>query len=163
MPGVKWLGLLLLLLTGCAKAPLPPVTPATATDVLNAVHHANAKVVLVNMWASWCGPCREEFPDLLRLQRDYAARGLKVLLVSWDDTAEEAAQFLAKAGVTMPSFIKAQTRRDEEFLQAFAPNLADGIPKTLLYDATGKLRTVWVGATTYAEFEQRVNAVLNAP
>ena len=159
MPGVKWFGLLLLLLTGCAK-PLPPVTPATAADVLDAVRHAGAKVVLVNMWASWCGPCREEFPDLVRLQKNYATRGLKVVFVSWDDTANDAAKFLAKEGVTTPSFIKADTQKDEDFLKDIEPKLTTAIPKTLIYDATGKLQTFWEGAATYAEFEQKVLAGL---
>ena len=100
---------------------------------------------------------------MVRLQRDYAERGLKIVYVSWDDTANDAAKFLAKEGVTAPSFIKASTQRDEDFLKAFEPKLTDAIPKTLIYDGTGKLRTFWEGGATYVEFEQKLKAVLAGP
>ena len=49
------------------------------------------KVVLINLWATWCVPCREEFPDLIRLYGKYQARGLELILISVDD-AEQRGQ-----------------------------------------------------------------------
>src|SRR5437867_71672 len=89
----------LVALAGCSEPKnLPPVTPATSQDIQKLTRNSDAKAVLVNMWASWCGPCREEFPDLVKLQRDYEKRGLKVVFVSWDDRPEDAARFLARQG-----------------------------------------------------------------
>lgn len=154
----------LLALAGClAACGKPSVTPATSTDVLTAVRAAGAKVVLVNFWAAWCGPCREEFPALVRLQNDYADRGLKVIYVSWDDTAAEAAKFLAREGVKSPSFLKAKQQGDQDFIHAFEPKLTGALPTTLIYDGTGKLRSFWEGSATYAEFETKINAVLGGP
>jgi thiol-disulfide isomerase/thioredoxin len=149
-------------LVWCSREPknLPAVTPATAQEVVRATRNPDAKAVLVNMWASWCGPCREEFPDLVRLQRDYEARGLKVVFVSWDDTPQIAAKFLANEGVTSPSFIKADSQNDQDFVNGINSNLTGVIPATLIYDRDGKLRDFWEGATSYATFEQKVQTVL---
>jgi thiol-disulfide isomerase/thioredoxin len=152
----------LVALAGCSREPknLPAVTPVTSKEVLQATHNTEAKAVLVNMWASWCGPCRMEFPDLVKLQRDYEARGLKVVFVSWDDNAQIAAKFLAQQGVTTPSFIKTDAQNDQDFINGVSSNLTGAIPATLIYDSTGKLRDMWEGAVSYEEFAQKVNAVL---
>jgi thiol-disulfide isomerase/thioredoxin len=148
-------------LAGCGEPKnLPPVTPVTSKEVLQATRAAGAKVVLLNMWASWCGPCRMEFPDLVKLQRDYAARGLKVVFVSWDDRPEDAARFLARQGVTTPSFIKGSAQNDQDFISGINSKLTGGIPATLIYDSTGKLRDMWEGAVSYEEFARKVDAIL---
>ena len=151
----------LVMLAGCGQPKnLPPVTPATGQDITRATRNSNAKVVLVNLWASWCGPCREEFPDLVRLQRDYESRGLKVVFVSWDDNAQIAAKFLARQGVTNASFIKADSQNDQDFLAGIEPRLSGAIPATLIYDGSGKLRDFWEGAVTYETFKQKVESVM---
>src|SRR5713226_9102751 len=86
------------------------VTPVTAADVQRVVHDSGAKAVLVNMWATWCGPCREEFPGLVRVARKYEGQGLKVLLVSADTETDLPAvkKFLAEHGVEFPAYLKAE-------------------------------------------------------
>ena len=146
------------LLAACSR---PAVKPVTAAEVLQAVREPGAKAVLVNLWASWCGPCREEFPDLVRLERAYAAKGLRVVFVSWDDNARAAVKFLAKQGVTAPSLIKSDAENDQKFLTGIEPKLSGALPATLIYDGQGKLQSWWEGAVSYAEFEKKVVAVLN--
>src|SRR5882724_6302379 len=139
--------LLFAMLASCGQPKnQPPVTPATAQDVVRATRNPEAKAVLVNLWASWCGPCRMEFPDLVKLQRDYESRGLKVVFVSWDDNAQIAAKFLANQGVTSASFIKIDTQNDQDFLNGINPKLTGAIPATLIYDHDGKLREFWEGS-----------------
>ena len=77
------------------------VSPVTSADVQKAIHDPAAKAVLVNVWATWCGPCREEFPGLVRVAEKYNGQGLKVILVSADETTDVAAvkKFLADEGV----------------------------------------------------------------
>jgi thiol-disulfide isomerase/thioredoxin len=147
-------------LVGCTPKNLPPVTPVTAQELIRATHGTGAKVVLVNLWASWCGPCREEFPNLVKLQRVYEPRGLKVIFVSWDDTPQIAARFLAKQGVTSPAFIKADSQNDQDFINGIEPRLTGAIPATLLYDGTGTLRDFWEGAASYERFEQKVQSII---
>jgi thiol-disulfide isomerase/thioredoxin len=154
------------LLTACGNrepepVPPPPVTPGNAQDVLRAVHEPGAKAVLVNMWASWCGPCREEFPDLVRVQREFAPQGLRVVFVSWDDTTNEAAAFLGKRGVSTPSFLKLGKQSDQDFLAALDPKLTGALPTTLIYDGKGRLLQSWEEEASYDKFKQAVQKALS--
>jgi thiol-disulfide isomerase/thioredoxin len=112
---------------------------------VQAVREPGAKVVLVNMWASWCGPCRQEFPDLVKLARNYRERGLRVVLVSWDDKAGDAQKFQQKQGVDFPSYIKSGDQSDTKFIEVFEPQWTGEFPATMIYDGTSKLRYYWEG------------------
>jgi thiol-disulfide isomerase/thioredoxin len=138
-----------------------PVTPATAADIQQAVREPGAKVVLLNMWATWCGPCREEFPDLVKLAKDYRDRGLRVVFVSWDDDEAMARQFLAEQGVDFPSYIKVSSESDPNFINAIEPRWTGAFPATMIFDARGKVQNFWEGKASYAQLEQRVLEVLN--
>ncbi len=154
----------LCLLAAChprSAAVPPPVTAAAAQDVLRAVHESGSKVVLLNMWASWCGPCRQEFPDLVRVQREFEPKGLKVVFVSWDDTTDEAAAFLAKQGVTAPSFLKVNKQSDQDFLAALEPKLTGALPTTLIYNGQGKLVQFWEETASYEKFKAAVEKALD--
>lgn len=153
-----------MLLLGCGKhLPVDQVklTPATSTEVLQVVRNSVAKVVLVNMWATWCGPCREEFPDLVRLNRDYAGRGLKIIFVSWDLDKETARKFLAQQGVDFPSYIKTDDESDQKFIENFEPKWSGALPATFIFDGTGQLRRNWEGKAAYEKFEQSVGELLS--
>ena len=153
--------ILIAALAGCGGPQhIPPVTPATGQEIAKAARQPGAKVVLVNLWASWCGPCREEFPDLVRIQHDYEPRGLRVIFVSWDDNAQIAGKFLGRQGVTSSSFIKTDAQNDQDFLAGIEPRLSGAIPATLLYDATGKLRDFWEGAVPYETFQKKVESII---
>jgi thiol-disulfide isomerase/thioredoxin len=66
------------------------------------------KVVLVNIWATWCGPCREEMPDLIKLQEKFASRGFTIVAIAVDDQGEESVQtFVQKERFLVGASIKA--------------------------------------------------------
>ena len=136
------------------------VTPVTAADIQRAVREPGAKAVLVNLWASWCGPCREEFPGLVRVAHKYQGQGLKVILVSADDDKDMAAvkKFLADEGVDFPAYIKAE--KDQAFIDGLDKRWTGALPATFLYDGSGKLRDFWEGGVTFNVFEQKVVEVL---
>jgi len=137
------------------------VTPVTAADIQKAVRDSGAKAVLVNMWATWCGPCRAEFPGLVRVAHQYQGQGLKVLLVSADTTADLPAvkKFLAEHGVEFPSYLKAE--KDQEFIDGMGKQWTGALPATFLFDGTGKLHDFWEGEATFSVFEQKVVEVLS--
>lgn len=149
-----------LLMPSAGSAAAPPLLPAAANDVLEAVRAPGARVVLVNVWATWCIPCREEMPDLLRLRRAYADRGLRLVLVSGDFASdrEQATAFLGEQGVDFPTYLKKGT--DMEFIDAFDPRWSGALPATFIYDDTGRLRHTIYGKGSYAQFEEKVRDVL---
>lgn len=154
------------LLAGCGgPKPIPTdqvqVTPVNADDVMRVVRAPGAKAVLVNMWATWCGPCQEEFPDLLKVARRYQSKGLRVVLVSNDDQTDLAAvkKFLAENGVDFPAYLKAQ--KDNEFVNGIDPQWDGALPATFIFDDAGKLKDYWQGESSYNQFEEKVKEVLN--
>ncbi len=156
----------LALLAGCGGTkPIPvdqvQVTAVKAEDVMRVVHAPGAKAVLVNMWATWCGPCQEEFPDLLKVARRDQPKGLRVVLVSNDDEADLAnvKKFLAERGVDFPAYLKAQ--KDNEFVNGIDSRWTGALPATFIYDGNGKLTDFWEGPGSYAMFEEKVKPLLN--
>jgi thiol-disulfide isomerase/thioredoxin len=126
------------------------------------VRRPGARAVLVNVWATWCGPCREEFPDLLRLERELRDRGLRVVLVSadFDDQLPAVRRFLASHDVDFPSYIK--TGDDMEFINRLEPRWSGALPATLIYDGAGTPRRFWEGMATYDTLRSRVLEVMAA-
>ena len=130
----------------------PRLIPAEAPAIRKAVESAGGAAVLVNIWATWCVPCREEFGDVLKVRRDLAERGLKVILVSadFDDARDDAVRFLGERGVDFPSYVK--VGRDEDFIAALAPEWSGVLPATLIYDGHGRLVKILEGQQTYETF-----------
>jgi thiol-disulfide isomerase/thioredoxin len=129
--------------------------PASAPEILEDVRRNDAKATVLNVWATWCGPCREEFPDLVRLYRTHADRGLDLVLVSadFDDQVPDARAFLADHGVDFLTYLK--TGKDMEFIDSLNPEWGGALPATFVYDADGHLVEFWEGKATYEEMEQR--------
>jgi len=149
------------LLAGCAReAPEATIKRVTAAQLLDVVRAPGAQAVLVNVYATWCGPCREEFPDLVKLERNYRVKGLRLLFVSADDEENMAAvkRFLAKQGVDYPTYLKAE--QDMEFINGLEPRWDGALPATLLYDGAGRQRDFWTGAADYKTFEQKLKPIL---
>lgn len=138
------------------------LVPGTAADVLAAVRAPGATVTLVNLWATWCVPCREEFPDLLKFWKAYKDKGVALVLVSGDfaSEADGAKTFLASQGVNFRTWLKSQ--KDEEFIDAFDPAWTGALPATFVYAASGERRHSFLGPVTYDSLEKEVAPLLTA-
>jgi len=122
------------------------------------------RVVVVNFWATWCEPCREEFPDFIELQRRHASRGLLVLAVSLDAPSErdtEVKKFLAEMQPVFPVLIKTAGDPDV-FINAIDPKWTGSLPATLIYDRSGKRRQAFFVPQTLASLEGYTEPLLAA-
>jgi thiol-disulfide isomerase/thioredoxin len=126
------------------------------------------QVVLVDVWATWCTPCREAFPHTVELHRKYAPQGLAVVSLSIDDEDAEAdaLKFLATQGA---HFINLRSQQGAE-AEAIAAFDIDGglIPHIKLYDRAGKLHKKFVakedeGTFPHADVEAAVRELLVQP
>ena len=119
-------------------------------------------VVLVNFWATWCAPCREEFPDLVKLERAYRDRGLRVIGVSTDLAKDlpKIEKFLAAARPEFPNFRKKSGGDDQDFIESVDAKWGGELPFSVLYGRDGKKARVLSGKQTPAELERAVAALL---
>jgi thiol-disulfide isomerase/thioredoxin len=134
---------------GCGREPPEPPAPATtpidAAGLSAILDRHRGRVVLVDFWATWCGPCVELFPHTVELQRRLGERGLTVIAVSMDDPAAAAAVrgFLTRQGATDENlgFLSRYGIGPEAF-EAFT--IEDGaLPHLRLYDRKGRLHRVF--------------------
>ena len=111
------------------------------------------KAVLLNFWATWCPPRREEMPSMERVYRDYKAKGLEILAVSLDTgsdavVAAKVKAFMAELTLTFPALL------DPTMVVVSAYRLR-GLPTTYLIDRKGVIRAVVVGGRNWASPENR--------
>jgi cytochrome c biogenesis protein CcmG/thiol:disulfide interchange protein DsbE len=110
-------------------------------------------LVLLNFWASWCIPCREETPLLEATARKYEGRGLRVVGVVYQDSADAARAFEASYGLTYPSALDPDGRTAINYGVL-------GIPESFLIDAAGVIRDRQFGPYAGPELRERVELYL---
>jgi len=140
------------------------IAPATAAPdfTLHAMGGSNlrlkeqrGRVVMVNFWATWCGPCRQEMPQLNRLYEKYKSSGFVLLGVNVDDDTAKAAEVAAKLGVTFPVLL------DTEKTVSKLYDLST-MPSTVIIDREGKVRYVHRGYLAGYEdnYEKQIRELL---
>jgi len=148
--------------TGPRSEPAP--APADLAAVLAAVREPGASAVLVNVWATWCDPCRQEMPEVVRFYGSHRSEGLRLLLVSADDpdSAREVARFLAKVGAAgARAFIK--TGDDMAFINGLDARWSGALPASFLFDGHGRERHFWPGQVTYRDLEDGLKELAGRP
>jgi thiol-disulfide isomerase/thioredoxin len=143
-----------------STAPPDTLEPVTAAQVLERVHAPGARATLLNVWATWCTPCREEFPAIVALAERRRADGLRVLFVSadFDDQAEQARTFLASHDAPRPWLMKSGP--DMAFINGLEPRWSGALPLTVVYDSKGTPVEYWEGAADSTRFEAAVAPLL---
>jgi len=160
-----WLLLALLALaasSGCrARNAVAPSVCVLAADKLGErIQQSTAPVTLVHVWATWCEPCREEFPELLRVRQDYASRGLELILVSADspDARMSVERFLAERGVRSGSCLI--DNPNAAFIDTLCTNWSGALPASFFFAPGGRLQRWWEGKAEYARYREASEQLL---
>lgn len=119
------------------------------------------KPLLITFWATWCEPCRDEFPLVNELAKQYAPQGLVVIGVNKDDDAELnlVQRFIARNQPVFPS-VRQKPRHEDEFNDGVDPRWRGVMPANFFYTADGQLAGFVVGGQPREVFEQKIRAIL---
>jgi thiol-disulfide isomerase/thioredoxin len=112
------------------------------------------KVILLNFWATWCGPCKAEIPSLVELQDQYPD-DLVILGFSVDDTVEKMRPYAAEYQINYPLLVG---NGREDVQEAFGPLY--GIPVSVIIDREGNIAKKHSGIASKAQFEREIKALL---
>lgn len=124
---------------GDASAKPITVTKVDGPQMWGAIKPAG-RPVLVNFWATWCDPCREEFPDLVKIANDYKGR-IDVITISLDDPVEiegDVPKFLASMKADMPAYLLS-TKDEDAVITSVSKEWGGALPFTIIFDETGKM------------------------
>ena len=122
----------------------------------------NNKPLLVNFWATWCDPCREEFPDLVKIDKQYRPQGLDFTAVSIDDLSEiktSVPKFLREMQVTVPTYLL-NVSDPELAMSKVDPQWSGALPATFLYDAQGNIVYKRLGRIKLPELTAAIEKLL---
>jgi len=144
------------------KRPLPVVSSIDTEALKGLITQQRERPLLVNFWATFCDPCRDEFPDLVKIDKEYRPQSLDFVTVSLDDASEiknEVPKFLDSMNATMPAYLLNVT--DPEPAINFIDRRWQGdLPATYLYNEKGEVVYKHIGRVNTAELRQAIEKVV---
>lgn len=139
-----------------AAHPVAPDFSVTAIDGHKlALSDYGGKIVLLDFWATWCAPCRDEIPRFVQLQDKYGADGLQIIGISMDDSAEPVRQFCRDFHINYPVALGG-AKLGELYGGVF------GLPIAFLIDRNGRILSKHIGATDPAIFNREIARAVTA-
>jgi thiol-disulfide isomerase/thioredoxin len=168
-------GLALLCFLAAASALAGPQRPKTAAprdpELIDAqgyqklVQQYRGKPLLVNFWATWCEPCREEFPDLVKIRSQYATDQLDFVVISLDDASDiskAVPEFLGEVHATaLPAYLLHADDEDAA-IKLVDPAWSGELPATFLYDRAGRVVFKHTGTIKPDELRAAIEQALSA-
>ncbi|HEY8559442.1 MAG TPA: redoxin family protein [Pyrinomonadaceae bacterium] len=144
-------------------ANLPKVTQIDEVSIKNALK-PNGKPLLVNFWATWCDPCREEFPELVQIDSAYKGK-IDFITISLDDLAEikrDVPKFLAEMKAEMPAYLL-KTADESAVISSITKDWNGGLPFTVLYNEKGEVAYLRQGKVKIDIVKAEIDKLLPAP
>ncbi|MEL7834712.1 TlpA disulfide reductase family protein [Fodinibius sp. Rm-B-1B1-1] len=137
---------------------LKDVSGNELTEIIDS--YQGDKAVLVNVWATWCAPCVEEFPYLVELKQKYQDQ-LQVIFVSADFPAQRdrAVEFLKEQNVDWTTYFK--TGKDQPFIEELSNDWSGALPFTKIVNKEGKVVSNWEQGAEYEKFERFIKKAIN--
>jgi thiol-disulfide isomerase/thioredoxin len=148
-----------------AKSATPVVTEIDADKLKKLLQRdtADARPLLVNFWATWCGPCREEYPDLVKLDSQFKGKGLDVVTISLDDIEDiktKVPEFLTAMHAQMPAYLL-NTPEPEAAIAAVDTSWSGALPATFLYNGKGEVVYKTLGRIKPAELSAAIEKTMS--
>jgi thiol-disulfide isomerase/thioredoxin len=129
----------------------------------NKINNRNGKILFVNFWATWCEPCVEEFPDLVKIYDDNKDSNFEFLSVSVNLPSEiddKVKPFLEKQNADFPVVV-IEEKRSEQIINLVNPEWDGTVPATIIFDKNGKRKRFFAEAKSYDFFNKSIEKVKN--
>ena len=139
------------------------VVEAIDTDALKTLlTQQRQRPLLVNFWATFCDPCRDEFPDLVKIDKDFRPKSLEFVTVSLDDVSDiktSVPEFLGSMKATMPAYLL-DASDPEPAINLVDPKWRGDLPATFLYNEKGEIVYKHIGRVDPAELRAEIQKLV---
>jgi thiol-disulfide isomerase/thioredoxin len=134
-----------------------------AEEIQTLLKRNGTRPLLVNYWATWCDPCRDEFPDLVKIDKDYRSKGLDFIAVTLDDLADintAVPKFLRALNARMPVYLL-NVADPEPTINSIDSRWGGALPATFLYDNQGQVVYKHFGRVNTPELRAAIEKVMS--
>lgn len=147
-----------------AVKPSVPARAVNTEELLSLLKGNGSRPLLVNYWATWCEPCRAEFPDLVKIDKHYRPKGLDFIAITLDDLKDintEVPKFLRKMRATMPVYLL-NVVDPEPAINAVDREWGGALPATFLYNAKGEVAYKHFGPVNAHELRAAIEKLVSS-
>ena len=144
------------------QKPLPVVSAIDTEALKGLISQQRERPLLVNFWATFCDPCRDEFPDLVKIDKEYRPHSLEFVTVSLDDMTEinaEVPKFLSTMNATMPAYLL-NVSDPEPAINFIDRRWRGDLPATYLYNEKGEMVYSHIGRVNPEELREAIEKVV---
>ena len=143
-----------------STAPAPSFSGVTIDGKSFSSSSLKGKAYIVNFFATWCPPCRKEIPDMVQVQKAYAAKGFTFVGIAVNETVPSVKGFMNRNGMTWPVLMA--TPELVSVFNSYIDGGITGIPTSFVVDSAGKVTGVMVGPRSRSQFEQIIRSSISA-
>lgn len=145
----------------CKENAVPPVEPIDEASFQQLVQQRNGKILFLNVWATWCLPCREEFPDLVKLAEVYKDSEVEIVGISADfpdEVDSKILPFLQEQQANFKNYVR-NFENDEAFINTVNPQWSGALPVTVIYDREGNQKMFHLGEGNFETFREQIESL----